>query len=237
MNHPEESARHGFAVSECSYPCPWCEATNDSLTAEFCNCVSVSPTLICHACGVCFCAAGVVWRARAVPEIAWRRFLARREALKQGRLNEYSQATRMARPIVLVVDDDKVVHVLAARVLEPLAGTILHAFDGEQAWSMAREVQPDLLITDAFLPKLDGRELSRRVKTNDATRHCRVLVMTALYKGLRYRSEAFREFLVDEYEHKPVPPARLRALAESLLRRAPIVGVSPRATVSVGAEP
>jgi CheY-like chemotaxis protein len=214
MIRSEQPASEGFAVSRCSYPCPWCQAINDAWTAEWCNCVSASPTLMCHACARCFCAATTEWRARAFEASAWMMFLSRQAALKASRLVPHEKGIPLARPVILVVDDDKVVHVLARRVLASLGGTLLHAFDGAEAWALSLETRPDLVITDALLPKLDGRELSRRLKTDSATKNCRVIVITALYKGLRYRTEAFREFLVDEYESKPVSPARLRALAE-----------------------
>jgi CheY-like chemotaxis protein len=70
------------------------------------------------------------------------------------------------------------------------------------------------VLTDALLPKLDGREIALRLKSDPATRAIKVVVMTALYKGTRYRIEAINSFGVDEYIEKPVDPGRLRKLAE-----------------------
>ncbi|HET7435778.1 MAG TPA: response regulator [Thermoanaerobaculia bacterium] len=128
-----------------------------------------------------------------------------------------AQANGLARPVILVVDDDKIVHVVAKRVLAEFGGTVLHATDGQAAFELAEQTLPDLVITDALLPKLDGRELSLLLKTNDATRHCKVAVITALYKGIRYRSEAAQRYLVDAYAEKPVTATTLRKIATELL--------------------
>lgn len=114
----------------------------------------------------------------------------------------------------MIVDDDKVIHAIASHVLTGFSGTVLHAMDGLSALQMARQTRPDLVITDALLPKLDGRELARTLKRDEETKNCKVVVMTALYKASRYRIEALNNFLVDEYLHKPVQPGKIKALAE-----------------------
>jgi CheY-like chemotaxis protein len=123
----------------------------------------------------------------------------------------------LQRPILLLVDDDRTVHSIAERILSDFAGTILHAYDGREALNLARETHPDLIITDALLPLLDGRELARTLKADADPRLKSVVVMTALYKGARYRCEAFREFQVDAYVEKPIRPERLRAIVETAL--------------------
>lgn len=125
-----------------------------------------------------------------------------------------TESTIIRRPAILVIDDDRTIHKLVERVLQNFPGTILHAHDGVEGLRMAREIRPELVLTDALLPKLDGREIALRLKSDPATRVIKVVVMTALYKGTRYRIEAINSFGVDEYIEKPVDPARLRKLAE-----------------------
>lgn len=123
------------------------------------------------------------------------------------------------RPVILIVDDDRLIHAIIARSLADFEGTIIHANDGLSALRIATETNADLVITDALQPRLDGRELARRLKTNPATHHCKVVVMTALYKGAQYRMEAMRDFKVDEYLYKPVLPSTIRSLANEAARR------------------
>ena len=122
-----------------------------------------------------------------------------------------------ARPLILIVDDDRVVHSIFARALASFPGTIIYAHDGQQALAIARETRPDLLIIDALLPNLDGRVVAKTLKMEPATSTMRVAIMTALYKGARYRNEALNDFLADVYLEKPVSPDKLWEVIERLL--------------------
>ncbi len=126
----------------------------------------------------------------------------------------HTESTTIRRPAILVIDDDRTVHKLVERALQNFPGTLLHAHEGVEGLRMARELRPELVLTDALLPKLDGREIALRLKSDPATRAIKVVLMTALYKGTRYRIEAINSFGVDEYIEKPVDPTRLRKLAE-----------------------
>ncbi|MEO6486990.1 MAG: response regulator [Thermoanaerobaculia bacterium] len=201
------------------YRCAWCESSNDVVSAEWCSCIAAERTLLCDDCGRCFCEANTTWRREFFGSDPGKVFRtrARTEQLVTPRLT--AVANELKRPVILVVDDDKVVHFIARRVLSAVAGTLVHAEDGEEGLRLAFELQPDVIITDALLPKLDGRELARTVKMNPDTSHCRVAVMTALYKGLRYRREAMTHFQADEYLEKPISAAKLLAVTERLLNQ------------------
>ncbi len=124
----------------------------------------------------------------------------------------------LLRPVLLIVDDDRVNHTIMARALSDFAGTVIHATDGLAALRIATETRPDLIITAALLPKLDGRELAKMIKTVPATLRCKIVVMTALHKGAEYRREALRDFMVDQYLYKPVLPSTIRSLANQAAR-------------------
>ena len=64
---------------------------------------------------------------------------------------------------VLLVDDDDDVRAFLAAVLEAGGFDVLPAEDGETALRLAEEAPIDLLLTDIRMPKLDGRELARRL--------------------------------------------------------------------------
>jgi CheY-like chemotaxis protein len=136
------------------------------------------------------------------------------------------------RPIILVVDDDKVVHLVISRALQGFHGTVLYADNGATALAVAMKVIPDLVITDALMPGLDGRELARAIKTTPETSRCTVAVMTGLYKGVRYRAEAIRDFQVDEYLEKPVRAEQIRTLVASVEGR---LQASPASALQVPA--
>lgn len=209
-------------LSNFKFVCAWCASENDSLTADWCSCVSSSPSLTCSACNRCFCKADRAWRENFLTSPAAAVYRRRSTKLTQSFAPAAPAVDDLPRPIILVVDDDKVVHVIAKRVLAEFGGTLVHASDGEAGLRLAQQVLPDLVITDAFLPKLDGRELSQRLKTSPTTKQCKVAVMTALYKGSRYRSEAIRQFHVDAYVEKPLTADVLRKIATDLLPQAEV---------------
>ena len=127
-------------------------------------------------------------------------------------------ADSVAAPLILIVDDDRSVHAIAGKMLERYDLTVLHAFDGAEGLRIARDMRPELIITDALLPRLDGRELSRAIKLDPELRSTKVVVMTGLYKGARYRHEAMADFLADDYIVKPLRIDKLREILSARLK-------------------
>jgi CheY-like chemotaxis protein len=121
------------------------------------------------------------------------------------------------RPLVLVVDDEPDIQRVALMALSKLGYGAVLARDGLEGLELAGRYQPDLVLADAFMPKLDGREMCRRLKDNPATSKLKVVIMTAVYTAARYRSEAFREFHADDYLSKPLELEELRAVLQKHL--------------------
>jgi CheY-like chemotaxis protein len=101
---------------------------------------------------------------------------------------------------------------VATRVVESHGYSVVLATNGEEGLELARRYQPDLVLTDALMPKLDGREMSRRLKEDPETASVKVVVMTALYTSAKYKTEGTRVFRVDDYLAKPLAVDDLRAL-------------------------
>jgi CheY-like chemotaxis protein len=80
---------------------------------------------------------------------------------------------------VLLVDDEHVVrHVLAA-VLTSEGFVVDEAGDGEEALTCLKMCEPDVVVTDLQMPRLDGRELCRHLKTYPATRRIPIILVTS----------------------------------------------------------
>jgi len=110
------------------------------------------------------------------------------------------------------VDDEAVIQRVATRAIESLGYGVLVATNGEQGLELARRHKPELVLTDALMPKLDGREMARQLKQDPETAKIKIVLMTALYKGIKYEQEARRAYRVDEYVTKPLDLAQLRAV-------------------------
>jgi CheY-like chemotaxis protein len=152
------------------------------------------------------------WRT-APPEL-WQR---RREAAESAAAAEPAEDA-LIRPLVLFADDDPTGRAIATKVIRGMHFGVITAANGEEALTLARRHTPELMITDAFMPRIDGREVSRLIRQELPS--TKIVLITSVYKDARYRAEAFKEFGVDEYLNKPINPAQLRQLLEKYLGRA-----------------
>ena len=81
---------------------------------------------------------------------------------------------------VLVVDDDPVCRRLLQASLLKRGCEVVTACDGEEAYALARDHKPDVVITDVVMPRLDGFALCRRIKADAELRRAPVILLTAL---------------------------------------------------------
>lgn len=83
-------------------------------------------------------------------------------------------------PLVLVAEDDEDLRALYCSALNHLGYRTIDRENGEQAIEAARTLRPHALLTDIAMPKLDGIDLTRQIKADEAMRATFVVVMTAL---------------------------------------------------------
>lgn len=103
--------------------------------------------------------------------------------------------------VILVVDDEPKVGELLRQGLERHGYRVVTALDGEAAWQRAVSDQPDLILLDVMMPKLDGFELLRRLKEYEQTRGIPVVMLTA--KGDTGAIFQAQELRVTDYLTKP----------------------------------
>jgi DNA-binding response OmpR family regulator len=126
-------------------------------------------------------------------------------------------------PRVLVVEDDEEIAQVLQRSLRLEGYEVRVAGDGETALDQSAAFNPDLVILDLGLPKLDGMEVARRLRSADDVP---ILMLTAR-DALEARVEGL-DAGADDYLVKPFERQELLARLRALLRRRP-----PRGSASV----
>ena len=118
---------------------------------------------------------------------------------------------------VLVVDDDPDILAMVVRYLEGRGYRALKAERGREALKQIRGGRPDLIILDAMLPEVHGFEICQKVKKSKRFGATPVIMISAVYKGWRYREDVLRTYGADDYLEKPFSLERLAGKVEGLL--------------------
>ncbi|MCH9051217.1 MAG: response regulator [Proteobacteria bacterium] len=119
-------------------------------------------------------------------------------------------------PQILIVDDNPQNLDIFQTRLAAQGYEILTASDGEEALAVAREKQPDLILLDIMMPKLNGIEVCRRLKGDSSLPFMPIIMVTA--KADPKDVVAGLEAGADEYLAKPVDQTALVARVKSMLR-------------------
>ena len=119
---------------------------------------------------------------------------------------------------ILIVEDNPLNMRLMEMTLEAKNYTLLKATDGEEALDMATREQPDLIIMDIQLPKLNGLEVTRKLRDTLALSHIPIIAITA-YAMKGDKEEAIKAGC-DVYLTKPINTRQLPVMiAEMLLQQ------------------
>jgi CheY-like chemotaxis protein len=125
-----------------------------------------------------------------------------------------------APPVVLVADDEPTMLELVARHLRSIEEPrmeVIEASDGDEAWRLARERLPDLVVLDVMMPGMSGWEVCRKIRQEAALAHTGVLMLTGIGENLNEATSPL--FGADEYIDKPFDFARLDQKIEAVLRQ------------------
>ena len=108
---------------------------------------------------------------------------------------------------ILLVEDNEDNLIVYRTILDHVGYIVIEARDGEEGVARARQDQPDLILMDVSLPKIDGWEATRRIKNDEATANIPVIAVTA--HALDDDRQKAIDVGCDGYLAKPVAPRRV----------------------------
>lgn len=127
---------------------------------------------------------------------------------------EKESQSKLPNQTVLVVDDNTDMRDYLTQLLAPNY-QIIEAADGEEAEKLAQQHIPQIIITDLMMPKVDGLELVRRLKSNVDTSLIPIIMLTA--KTEQHDKLAVLQAEADDYLAKPFDARELKARIRNLL--------------------
>jgi twitching motility two-component system response regulator PilH len=117
---------------------------------------------------------------------------------------------------VLIVDDSMTQRQLMSSVLERVGLTVIVATDGVEAWEQIQRIQPDIVVLDIIMPRMNGYEVCRKIKTDPAMQNTPVVMCSSKveefdrYWGMKQGADA--------YLAKPFQPKELLSTIQKLLQ-------------------
>src|SRR3989338_1807076 len=94
------------------------------------------------------------------------------------------------KKIILVIEDDKILLDFYKNMFSLNGINVFFAKDGEQGLKMINEINPDVVVLDILMPKLDGVEILKRMRADEKTKSIPVLILTN-YENYRDKVEPY----------------------------------------------
>ena len=127
----------------------------------------------------------------------------------------------MAKKRVLVADDEiHIVHVVAIK-LRNNGYEVTSAENGAEAFKLACEKKPDIVVTDFQMPVMTGLELVEKLRQNEATKDVPVIMLTA--RSFAIEDEQKESLQISECISKPFSPKELLRSIEDILYHEAVV--------------
>jgi DNA-binding response OmpR family regulator len=118
---------------------------------------------------------------------------------------------------VLVADDDQSMRVLVRATVQSDAYEVLDAADGDEAWRLIQEHEPDLVLLDVGMPGMSGLELARAMRADPRFRATKIMMLTARVGEADVEAGLLAG--ADHYLKKPFSPFELLALVDEAIGR------------------
>lgn len=123
----------------------------------------------------------------------------------------------MEKKRILLVDDEEDLRKMLKFRLEAVNYDVSEAADGQEGLDKARSLNPDLIILDLMLPKIDGFKICRMLKFDEKYKHIPVIMFTA--RAQEKDKKIGKEMGADAYITKPFEPGVLLGKIKELLEK------------------
>jgi chemosensory pili system protein ChpA (sensor histidine kinase/response regulator) len=120
-------------------------------------------------------------------------------------------------PLVMVVDDSLTVRKITSRMLTRENFEVATAKDGVDGLQQLQDIEPDIILLDIEMPRMDGFEFARNVRADPKTRHIPIIMITSRTAD-KHRNHAM-ELGVNEYMGKPYQEEQLLAMIRQYTRQ------------------
>ena len=121
----------------------------------------------------------------------------------------------MVKKALIVEDEEDILELLSA-IFGFEDYEVLYAKDGEEALQIARAENPDIILLDIHLPKMNGHEVCKSVKSDPAMSHTKVLMLSGMSQDFNLQKAL--ETGADAYMTKPFSSTEIVEKVEELLR-------------------
>jgi DNA-binding response OmpR family regulator len=118
---------------------------------------------------------------------------------------------------LLIVDDDENIVKLLRLFLREKGFEVIECGNGDEALRIIMHEKPDLALIDGLIPGMHGFELCKKIKEDPGIeKRPKIIIMSSVYKGLKYKYETKGQYHADEYLQKPFKKEELLAKIEAL---------------------
>ena len=117
---------------------------------------------------------------------------------------------------ILIAEDEQDIRDLITFTLRFAGYEVTATIDGEEAYQAAKDILPDLILLDVRMPRLNGYDACKKIKTNDKTQHIPIVFLSA--KGQEAEVQAGMDAGATEYIIKPFSPDQLTERVQAILK-------------------
>lgn len=118
---------------------------------------------------------------------------------------------------ILIVDDSVTMMEGHKRILENIGHDVYSAENGEEGFAQAAELQPDLILMDVVMPKMNGFQATRKIARDERTKHIPVVIVTSKDQETDImwgKRQGARDYLIKPADEKQLVSTVDRLLAQ-----------------------